>query len=64
MRVQVPPPPLINIYMAFEHIRLDELGRIIYKFVRFVGYTEEWWFSYDSQSNKTTDKYIKEQKPY
>jgi len=50
--------------MAFEHIRLDELGRIIYKFVRFVGYTEEWWFSYDSQSNKTTDKYIKEQKPY
>ena len=29
-----------------------------------VGYTEEWWFSYDSQSNKTTDRYIKERKPF
>lgn len=48
--------------MAFEHLHLDDLGRIIYKFARFVGYTEEWWFSYDSQSNKTIDKYIKERK--
>jgi len=50
--------------MAFEHLRLDDLGRIIYKFTRSVGYTEEWWFSYDSQSNKTTDRYIKERKPF
>ncbi len=64
MRVQIPPPPLINTHMAFEHLHLDDLGRIIYKFARSVGYTEEWWFSYDSRSNKTIDKYIKERKPF
>ncbi len=64
MRVQIPPPPLINTHMAFSHLHLDDLTRIIYKFARSVGYTEEWWFSYDSQSNKTIDKYIKERKPF
>ncbi len=50
--------------MAFEHLHLDNLGRIIYKIARSFGYTEEWWFSYDGQSNRTIEKYIKEKKPF
>ncbi len=47
----------------FENLRLDHLGRVIYRIIRFSGYTEEWWFEYDSKGNKSLTKYIKEKKP-
>ncbi|MEN8805744.1 MAG: hypothetical protein ABF278_08980 [Wenyingzhuangia sp.] len=47
-----------------ENLRLDDLGRVIYRIVRGVGYTEEWWYSYDSQNNKTLIKHIREQKSF
>ena len=46
----------------FENLRLDHLGRVIYRIIRFAGYTEEWWFEYDSKGNKSLAKYIKEKK--
>jgi hypothetical protein len=48
----------------FENLRLDHLGRVIYRIIRFAGYTEEWWFEYDSKGNKSLAKYIKEKKPF
>lgn len=50
--------------MASENFRFDNLGRIVYKIVRGVGYTEEWWYKYDDQGKKTLIKHIKEKKPF
>jgi len=50
--------------MSFENATLDDLGRVIYKIVRRVGYTEEWWFKYDSKGKKICAKHIKEKKPF
>ena len=38
--------------MSFENSTLDDLGRPVYKIVRRVGYTEEWWFKYDDMNNQ------------
>ena len=47
-----------------ENMHFDELHRVIYKIVRKIGYTEEWWYKYDSQGNRTVIKHIKEKKPF
>ena len=48
----------------FENFEVDDLGRIIYRIIRKGGYTEEWWFEYDSRGEKILVKYIKERKPF
>lgn len=48
----------------FENLELDDLGRVVYKITRSGGYTEEWWFEYDSKGVKVLKKYIKEKKPF
>ncbi len=50
--------------MSFENSTLDDLGRPVYKIVRRVGYTEEWWFKYDDKGKRICAKHIKEKKPF
>lgn len=47
-----------------ENFRFDNLGRIVYKITRKVGYTEEWWYKYDDKGKKILVKHIKEKKPF
>ena len=50
--------------MSFENATLDDLGRVIYKIVRRVGYTEEWWFKYDNKGKEYVQSILNDLKQH